>query len=279
MPIRYITDAMRHAHHPHSVGRSWGSRPAALVLIGAAMIVLPGCQSSPIAPPPKAVEAYDEGDYARAYRDATAEYSRTSGERKDMAALMAGLSAHAMGNYTTSAEWLAPLVNHADREISGRAAATLGLIEADRGDHAAAAAHLSMAGRKLTGEAAAQANFQAAESYAALGRVDAARLHYRLAAATTGDTNVDALVDERLSLDAYTVQVGAFSSRENAMTRVGEIRRRAEALGLGAPRVVLRPGPGGRSLYLVQLGSYKTQSEASAARVRLGGDAVVAHAE
>lgn len=265
---------MKHAHR-----RSHRCAAGAWLASLAVVLALVGCESSPIAPPPQSVEAYDAGRYAEAYRDATAEHSRTSGARKDRAALMAGLSAHALGNYATATEWLTPLVDHADREIAGRAAATLGLIEADRGDHQAAAAHLSMAGRKLSGDASAQANFQAAESYAALGRVDAARLHYRLAGATTDDSRVDLLVGDRLAMDAYTVQVGAFSSRENAMTRAEEIRRRALALGLGEPRIVLRPGPSGRSLYLVQLGSYKTESEASSARVRLGGEAVVAHAE
>ena len=63
------------------------------------------------------------------------------------------------------------------------------------------------------------------------------------------------------------------------MTRAGEVRRRAAALGLGEPRIVLRPGPGGRSLYLVQIGAYATEAEAAAARASLGGDAVVAQAE
>ena len=237
-----------------------------------------GCQSSPLPPPPRAVEAYDAGNYQQAYKDATAEYSRTSGLRKDQAALMAGLSAHALGHYDEAKQWLEPLTRHADRDISGRAAATLGLIDARQGDNAAAAALLSSAGRKLSGEAAAHANFEAGEAYAALGRVSAARLQYRLAEATTTDPALKALITDRLGMDGYTVQVGAFSSRTNADRKANQIRPRASSLGLGAPRIVERAGAGGQRLYLVQIGSYKTEREATAARTRLGGEAVVAPA-
>lgn len=254
-------------------------RPAAAAALGAAILLAsPACSSSPLPPPPKAVVAYDEGDYQRAYDDAVAEHSRTSGLRRDRAALMAGLSAHALGRQAQAARWLRPLTDHPDRDISGRACATLGLIEADHANHEAAAALLSTAGRKLSGDAAARANFQAAESYAALGRSSAARLHYRLAAASTDDQRIKDLGDDRLSLDAYTVQVGAYGSLANARSRADSTRPRAVALGLGEPRIVERPGSAGQSLYLVHVGAYESKSEAATAKLRLGSDAVVTRA-
>lgn len=251
--------------------------------IGAAALgvfaMLSGCQTSPLPPPPSAVTAYEAHNYEQAYKDAAAEYNRTSGLRRDRAALMAGLSAHALGRYAEAKRWLEPLTHHSDRDISGRASATLGLIDAKEGNNAAAAALLSSAGRKLTGEAAAHANFEAGESYAALGRLAAARLHYQLAAATTTDPELKKLIADRLGMVGYTVQVGAFASRTNAERKAASVRPRAMALGLGEPRIVERVGSGGRRLYLVQIGSYKTEREATTARTRLGGDAVVASAK
>ena len=280
--IRYISVAMDSAIRPHRRGagvfwRRPGRSRAALAVIGA--VLAGGCQSGPLPPAPRAAEAYEAGEYAKAYNDATAEHGRTTGLRRDRAALMAGLSAHALGRQDDARSWLRPLTSHSDRDISGRASAALGLVEADRRHHESAAALLSAAGRKLSGEAAANANFQAAESYAALGRHSTARLHYRLARASAGDAGLRALIDERLAMDGFALQFGAYSTMVNAERRLAEIRAWVSALGLGEPRIVERFGSHGKTLYLVHVGSYATEREANDARARLAGGAVVARAE
>lgn len=243
------------------------------------VMVLGGCSSSPLPPVPSGAGAYEAGNYSEAYRLSASEYARTSGARRDRAALTAGLSAHAEGKDGLAESWLIPLENNADPAISGRAQAALGLIAQSEGEHERAAALLSRAARKLDGEASARANFQAAESYAALGHVDSARLHYRLARGATARTGeVRTLSDERLDLTAYTVQVGAFARRSNAVDRASALRNRALALGIGEPRIVERTSPDGRTLNLVQVGRFDTLRAAQTARIRLGGDAVVAPA-
>jgi tetratricopeptide (TPR) repeat protein len=247
------------------------ARRLAATTLAAALCV--GCAGTPLGPAPHATEAYERGDYNVALVQASDEYHRTRGKRRDTAALIAGLSAHALDRNEQAAQWLEPLVDHPDREISARAAAGLGLVRAEQGDHEAAAALLSEAGRKLRGDAAARANFHAAESYAAIGRVEAARLCYRLARVDRGG-EIDALASERLGLAGYAVQLGAFRSRTNAEALAGSAAGRTRWLGLGEPRVVVRETDTA-PWYLVQVGAYDTESAAEADRPRLGPGAVV----
>ncbi|MEO1130129.1 MAG: SPOR domain-containing protein, partial [Planctomycetota bacterium] len=215
------------------------------------------------------------GNYRRAYREATAEHDRTSGVRRDQAALIAGLSAHALDQDDTALGWLRPLMNHPDRQIAGRASATAGLIEAERGNHETAAAALSNASRWLSGDAAAQAHLQAAHSYEALGRIDAARLHYRLAHSQAIDRRLRSLSDVGAQMSAYTVQVGAFRDYDNAERSAARVIDVAEAFGLGNVRIVEMPTVRGDVLYLVQIGEYDSEGDAQRARLQIGGDSVV----
>lgn len=236
-----------------------------------------GCATTPIPVPEGAARAYDDGEYDRAYRLAASEAVRTAGARRDAAALIAGLSAHARGDDELAIGWLEPLVDHRRRDIAGRAAAGLGLVYAGRAEHERASGLLAKAAAKLTGEDAARANFHAGESFAAIGRIEAARVHYRIAKATSGDLDLRRLADSRLAsaTGSYTVQLGAFSSRSNATARAADVRRRAAALGLESPRIVERTGPDGSTLYLVHLGRFDTEDDARSARFRFGENAVV----
>ena len=259
--------------------RLFGRLSGVGALVMACAVFLGACASSPIPPPPSGAGAYQSGNYQEAYRLSASEYSRTEGVRRDRAALTAGLSAHAMGHSALAESWLRPLERHPDPAISGRAAATLGLIAQERGDHEQAAALLSRAARQLEGDASARANFQAAESYAALGRVDSARLHYRLArGGTPAQDQVRTLSNERLELSGYTLQAGAFANQANARELANRLSTRAQALGYGEPRIVQRTPADGRVLYLVHIGSFATERDAQTARIRMGGDAVVAPA-
>ncbi len=250
------------------------ARRLAAPLLAAA--VSAGCATTPLGPPPRATEAYERGDYNVALAQASAEYHRTRGDRKDAAALIAGLSAHALGRLDDAERWLRPLVDHPDREIAARAGAALGLVRAEQGRHASAAALLSSAARKLEGDAAARAHFHAAESFAAIGNLDSARLHYRLAR-VGGEGAIDDLAADRLELADFAIQLGAFRDAGNARALAASVAPRTRALGLGAPRVIERPTDT-TPWYLVQVGSYETRSAAEADRARLGPTAVVAAA-
>jgi len=229
---------------------------------------------------------YQAGRYSTAYASAKAragDPNRPGAEER--AALVVGLSAHAMGEDVEAERWLRPLRGSRNAEIAGKALATLGLIASERDEHERAAALLSEAANKLEGDDAANklegddaayAAFHAGEAYASLGRIDAARLQYNAAYAAADDPKLQRRVTERLSRSAFTLQLGAFSSRHNAQQAVREFTPITVGVGLGAPRIIRAERSGGRVLYLVQVGRFNDRDDASVARQRLGGDAVIA---
>lgn len=237
---------------------------------------LTGCQSGRIASSSAALASYERGDYEGAYKEAIESHRRTSGVAQERAALVAGMSAFELGRYNDAVNWLNRVDRSQDSEIAGKATATLGLVHVERGNYSLAAIDLTNAGRLLRGEEAARAYFFAGECYTLVGRLDAAQRSYALArAAGASTTGISGQARDRLAPSDFTVQVGAFSQWSNAESAARTARARASAVGLDAPRIVQSQDVNGRTLYLVQVGSYKSKQEALSARVRLGGEAVV----
>jgi len=262
-------------------GRS-GGLMGLRVLLAAALwaVVITGCSSAGRSGGESAA-LFREGRYAAAYQSAVATYESSSGPAKDEAALLAGLSAHAMKDYTQAERWLRPLRFNANPEISGRASAALGLIAQEQDRHEEAARLLVAAGEKLHGEESARAYLFAAENYQAVGRTESAKLYYGMAKSRgtqTSDTEVEQVAKARLGVAGYTVQIGAFASRANADQAAAKVRARAVELGLGEPRVVPRidrTGAATRTLYAVQVGDFPTRQQAEASNARLGAGGVV----
>ncbi len=194
-----------------------------------------------------AASDYEAGLYASAFTKATREAEDSSGSRRERAALIAGMSAHALDRNDEAERWVGPLTASQDREIAGRASATLGLIEQKRGRHARAVQLLQDAAGKLSGDEAARARAAAAISSRAMEGGSVASLP----SATP-----------RGSLGPYTLQLGAFSNRGNAdgMARTaGDAARRA---GLGEPQVTIDQDSKGRSLWVVRVGSFPSRAAA-----------------
>lgn len=248
------------------------SKTSRAILSASLAIAMAGCAASST---PDFVRDYNAGRYTLAQRQAADRASKPGGDR-DQAALIAGLSAHAAGDHAEARRWLEPLVDHADSSRSGRAAAALGLIHFERGQHRRAAALLAEAASKLTGEDAARAGFHAGEAYSALGRTDAARLQYNLALSTAEDPDLRSVLTDRLDRNAYTIQLGAFSNRANARRTARRYAPVARDLGLGRPVIRAQRAPRRRTLYLVQVGQFKQKDAATVARSRIGGDAIIA---
>jgi len=256
-------------------------RPGAIALVVCAL-VLGACNSngggatkSGSGSQSSAAQAYDRGDYRTALKEAAEEYRRSAGAKKEAAALTAGLSAHALDKDSEARTWLTPLVDSSDRQIAGRAAAALGLIEADAGNNEKAVVLLTDAARALPGDAGARAEFYAAESYAHMGRLDAARAGYRLALARATDPELRRVIEDRLQTGGYTIQLGAFKSVENAQKMVADLRSKCVAAGVGEPRVVARSRPGAPPLQTVRVGAFSSPEEAKRALLRLGVQGIV----
>ncbi len=267
------------------MGRAGRGVRLVLAAIAAGALGASGCASNGGPAPERevtavepSITAFERGHYEHALRLASSQHPFSRGLARDTFALTAGLAAHALDRDEEAIAWLAPVVRSDDRAIAGRAEATLGLIDLERGRYRQAAARLSRASGKLESEQAARASFHAGEAFSLSGQPEAARLHYRLAERGTGRGDVRTLSNDRLSLSGYTVQVGAFSDPDNAERAAATLTRRADALGLGVPVVVRRTSDRGRTLHLVQIGSFGSRGEAEVMRTRLGNDAIVTRA-
>ena len=243
----------------------------ALGLIGG----IPGCAQQRTGGSADSVALYEMGRPGDALIKARSEHRGATGKARERAALTAGLSAHSLGRDTEAEGWLRPLESSRDDRVSGRAVATLGLIAMDRGEHAGAARLLERASRELTGEAGARAQFHAAENFALSGNPDTARLHMRLALARTGDELLRSTIRSRLGITGYTLQVGAFAERANAVRAQDRVRMSSSLLGLGEPMIVQKASATGARLYVVRVGAFPDARAAREARARLGNTGVV----
>jgi tetratricopeptide (TPR) repeat protein len=276
---------------------------SALALSLMIMIAAPlsGCSGSP---KPAAdggtsdyMSLFKSGQYARAYEVASAQAQRTRGYEADRASLYAGMSAHALDRNADARRWLTPVVDSGDREISGNAAATLGLIAQEGGDHAAAVDLLSKAGSKLSGDESALSLMYAGDSMMRLGQRDKAHQTWETARERiVADVALRVMIGDRLaghgpttangrpstgstpgsaqpSIGGYTVQAGAFGNRRTADSTAAKLNAIAPA------RVVTITSSKGQPLHAVRLGRFRTRAEADQVRVRVGKDARVVAAE
>lgn len=258
-------------------------RGLAFALAGAAavgILAITGCASgsrSGSRAAPDYLTSYTSRDYASAYDQAAAAAGSSSGAARDEAALVAGLSAHALERPDEAERWLSPLRDHADAGVSGRASATLGLIEQSRGNHEQAVGLLTAASDKLAGDEAARAALFAGDSYAAMGQPEQARAQYaRAQSLVRTDASIKEMIAERQRGGTYTVQLGAFASKKNAQTQASKTQAAASKLGLGAPRVVQHRDTKGRQLYAVRVGRFSTAQQAQEAMGKLGMGGIVA---
>lgn len=249
------------------------------ILAAAALMFGGACAPQSAKGPARAMELFESGQHDQALREASAQARRSSGPTRDRASLVAGMSAYELDRVDDAERWLRPLIPSADAEVAGRAAATLGLINAGRGNFTAAAIDLASAGRKLQGEEAARANYHAAECYTISGRLDAAKRLYAMALTSTTNPGTRARIEARLRPSAFTVQIGAFRDRVNADRAAGAAAERARPRGLPAPSIIDATDVTGRRLHLVQVGRFATRDLANTARLRLGGEAVVVPVE
>jgi len=257
------------------------------------LAALSGCQNRP-KQPEKFVQEYRTGAYQKSYNEAIERHNTAAGTERDRAALVAGLSSHALKRPDEAQRWLTPLTDNADAEISGTAGWTLGVIAAERGDQTRAASLASDAAGKLQGDDAARSAMVAGDAYARMKRNTDARTQYErgLAAATGDSTKV--IIQSRLNSlgvgpapgprpnDApvprptarpgtYVISLGAFANRSAAERLVISSRGAALKAGQPAPMLVTTTDrKSGQPLFGVQVGEYPSRTAAQAALTRIG---------
>lgn len=227
---------------------------------------------------------YNNRNYAQAYKLAEDQAGRSSGANREQAALIAGLSAHALNRTDDAKKWLEPLaVSSKDNQISGRAGATLGIIAAEQKRNDVAVRYLTEAAGKLDGNDAARAWLYAGDSYKALNKPTEAREAYAKAEALVTDgSELESMARQRIAApivpqmdvapyrgaigtappagSKFTVQLGAFSSKagaEDAARRIGR-----PAMAIGQPYVVQTTSKAGKPVHALRVGGFATADQA-----------------
>lgn len=238
------------------------------------------------------VELYRTGQYSASYEAAVTANGKGRSLEKEKSALIAGLSAHALNRNAEAVRWLKGLQTSKDPAIAGKALTTLGLVAQERGEHQDAAAHLSAAADKLTGDDAGRAAMYAGDSYRALGsRTKADEMYLKAQQLASSDSELRVLAGDRLrggtpgpgvvgrqtsatpivapgTNQRYTVQVGAF----------GDLRRAQREAQKLASRFAVRVVPirkGRETLYTVRVGMFSSRDAAELVKQQLGGKATV----
>jgi tetratricopeptide (TPR) repeat protein len=229
-----------------------------------------GCAQDRVNRLPQAGAAYDQGDYALAYREAVSMAGFRDPAVRGEALYLAGMAAMKQNQLGPAQEYLKLAAQSADQSLRADALVNLGLVEARLGRHQAAAHHLLAAAADLQGQDRANAYYHAALAQQKLGQWSSARTNLMLARKATPDSGFQGQVSAQVALTGYTIQVAAFASEENARKTAAALTEAAAAAGLGSPRLTPRTDGQGRPLTAVQIGQFTTYQSAAAARAKLG---------
>lgn len=248
-----------------------------------AVALFAGCSTAPKPMPADAdyLAMFNAGRYTDALATATRAADAAKGTARDMPALIAGQSAYRVGRRVDALRWLSPLRESRAPGVAGSAAATLGSLARDRGDHAQAAALFEEAAGKLAGDDAARALMYAGDSREALGDHARAQEHYAHARdKALSDVQLRVQIGDRLAgvpsapnvlgspSGGYTVQAGAFAERGKAEALAARVRAH------GATRIV-PIAANGRTLYSVRVGQFSVKSDADRVCKAVGSGAFV----
>lgn len=212
-------------------------------------------------------KAYSLGAWNEAYTEADA-VRRTARNPllRDEAAYLAGLAAYRLGDAANAERLLTPLVNNPDDQLAANASATLGLLALSRNQLELAVERFQAAQKGLTGQDRAEAAYHAGLAHQRLGQAGQARTQFILARAASDDQDFLARVGAELESTGFTLQLGAFSSVENAERFAASLADSPVTRRLGEPRIVAQEQADGGTLYLVRVGRFSSLQSAISTR-------------
>ena len=220
-----------------------------------AMLLASGC--SPPGPSlDDAIHRYERGLFSTSQRMAVSVAQSSSGDTRDKAAYVAGMAALQQPTQDQAARrWLKQAATSSDANVQARAEAMLGELDRRQGHWRSAVRHFERAWPGLDRQE----------------RIDTANAAI-VAMRAAGDVNGVESWQHRLHgsdvapADAtWTLQAGAFRSRDGATAHRQSVQVLARRAGLGAPRVH-QATRDGRQLWLVHVGAFASRGQAESAR-------------
>ncbi len=249
------------------------------ILIAAAcfaLLGLAGCNAAGKVSRSQVLSDYESRRYEQSYAGAELLARRSSGGARDEARYIAGVSAYRLGKADDAISYLRPVTRAGDAAMAGQAAATIGLIYADRRRDAEAMEHLRQAARQLEGEDRAQVHYHMGLIEQRAGHWAQARTHLSTALSDARAPALRRAARQRMSTDSFAIQFGAYSRPKLANGRAGRIRPAVHRARIGTVRVVASVTELGEQLYLVQAGHFATHAAAVQALRRVGdGEAMI----
>ena len=247
----------------------WSHLPVTMAAMGLVVAsALGGCRSNePLPTVDEANAAYRSGDYVTAFRTGKAVAAQTSLD-SDEGAYVAGLAAGELGDTKRAVKYLKQAADGYDATLAADAGLMLGLAYSGLEQYADAADALLDAAPVLTGEERAKAYYYAAVAQQRLGRWAPARDALILAKASSQDPGFRQQVEDQLSVDGYTLELGSFNSPTEAQDEADRLLPVTQAANVAPPRVLANPARPGE--LVVHVGHFSTYRSAGTYRDRMG---------
>lgn len=218
-----------------------------------------------------ALADYAAGNYQSAYDKASMLQVGAFGDDRAKAAYVAGICAFKLNRLADADSNLLIASGAEDKQIVGKAKATLGHVRMKQNRPQEAAAYFKEAAALLSGEESAKASYEAGVAYKAAGEMSTARSQLSIASnAPSAPAGVRADAREQLADTGFALQIGVFTDRANAQRAQREAQALATKHRLGEVRLVAAKDQRGRAVTIVQLGSFGSRQAAEQARRTIG---------
>lgn len=225
-----------------------------------AVLLASGC--SPPGPSlDDAMHRYDRGLYSTSQRMAASVAQASTGDARDRAAYVAGMAALQQPSQGQAARrWLKQAARSSDAQVHARAEAMLGELDRREGQWRSAVQHYERAWPGLDGQQRLDTANAAISAMQAAGDVDGVESwRHRLQGSDVAPADA-----------AWTLQAGAFRSRDGAAAHRRSVQVLSGRAGLGSPRIH-QANRDGRQLWLVHVGAFASRGQAEAARRSMAG--------
>ncbi|QDU35327.1 Sporulation related domain protein [Poriferisphaera corsica] len=255
-----------------------------ILLCALLAIVLQGCIAMPESNrgAPLTVQkmnnAYNANNHQQAYQHALILMNDPDPDYRALAYYTAAKSNLQLGNRSQAIAFLTQATQTAkDPSLIADAYAELGIQSAKLDEHAKAAGYYIHAAKNYpVGNDRANAYYYAAISQQKIGQLDQAKKSLFLARSSNADHKLLQQIDSRIFVAGYTIQIGAYTAKSNAISAAQNVALRSMTMNLDKPKIAEIKNDSDQVIYRVQIGNFTSFKSANYAKHRLGiKDAIV----